>query len=299
MRVSVIIPHLNQEGHLDTCLAALHAQTDTDGLEIEFIVVDNGSRTLPVAVCAKWGDVRLLSETIPGPGPARNRGVADAKGEILAFIDADCRAEPGWISAIVSSLSQPDTPIIGGDVRVGYETPGQPTFLEPYENIYSYRNHEHIRDGFSGTGNLATFPAVMADVGLFGGIDISEDRDWGLRAGAKGYPIRYVPEMVIYHPARKSFAELTLKWNRHIAHDYEMILPKPLGAMRLLARAAAIAVSPLAEIPTVVTSDRISGPKERMLAFLCLGRVRLYRASRMVLVLLRDNGKEVSRGWNR
>jgi GT2 family glycosyltransferase len=299
MRVSVIIPHLNQEDQLRACLDALHAQTGASESEVEIIVVDNGSRRLPSKVCDTWNDVTLLSEGIPGPGPARNRGVAAATGDILAFNDADCRADPGWIDAIVGALSRPDRPIIGGDVRVGYETPGRPTFLEPYENIYSYRNHEHIREGFSGTGNLATFPEVWADVGPFGGIDISEDRDWGLRAGAKGYAIAYVPEMIIYHPARKSFAELTRKWDRHIAHDYERIRPKPLGALRWLARAAALAGSPLIELPTVATSPRVSGPKERWLAFLCLARIRLYRAGRMLAVLARGDGRAISGAWNR
>jgi glycosyltransferase involved in cell wall biosynthesis len=299
MRISVVVPHLNQEEYLRICLEALHAQTGIEGHELEIIVVDNGSRRLPEAVCAAWGDVTLLSESTPGPGPARNRGAGAASGDILAFIDADCRAEPGWLAAIVSALAWPDRPIIGGDVRVGYATPGKPTFLEPYENIYSYRNHEHIRDGFSGTGNLATFPAVLEDVGPFGGIDISEDRDWGLRAGAKGYSITYVPEMIIYHPARKSFAELTLKWDRHIAHDYEMILPKRFGALRWLLRASAIAVSPVFELRTIATSPRVSGLAERGLAFLCLGRVRLYRAGRMVQVLLRGDGRTISGAWNR
>lgn len=300
MRISIIVPHLNQEDQLRACLESLHAQEGAEGVAREILVVDNGSARPPEAVCAAWDDVALLSEPTPGPGPARNRGVAAATGDILAFIDADCRAAPGWIAAIVGALSRPDRPIVGGDVRVGYAIPGRPSFVEPYENLYAYRNRDYIeKQGFSGTGNLATFPAVWADVGPFGGIDISEDRDWGLRAGAKGYAIAYVPEMIIYHPARKSFAELTRKWDRHIAHDYERIRPKPLGALRWLARAAALAGSPLIELPTVATSPRVSGPNERWLAFLCLARIRLYRAGRMLAVLARGDGRAISGAWNR
>ena len=99
MLISVIIPHLNQEAYLKLGLEALHAQRAISG-KIEIIVVDNGSARLPSAVCSAWADVRLVSESIPGPGPARNRGILEARGDILAFIDADCRADAGWLAAI-------------------------------------------------------------------------------------------------------------------------------------------------------------------------------------------------------
>jgi glycosyltransferase involved in cell wall biosynthesis len=298
MLISVIIPHLNQEAYLTLGLQALHTQRPITS-KIEIIVVDNGSARLPSAVCSAWPDVRLVSESIPGPGPARNRGIREARGDILAFIDADCRAHPGWLAAIEAAFADQGTRIIGGDVQVSYENPSRPTFLEPYESIYSYRNSEHIAEGFSGTGNLATLPSVIAEVGPFAGIEVAEDRDWGLRACAAGYAIRYVPEMIVFHPARKTFAELTGKWDRHIAHDYERIRPRRLGALRWLGRAIAVAGSPIAEFRTLLFSPRVSGPRERILAFLCLIAIRLYRSGRMIGVLLRDDGQKISAGWNR
>jgi glycosyltransferase involved in cell wall biosynthesis len=298
MLISVIIPHLNQEDYLRVGLEALHDQRGIAS-NVEIIVVDNGSARLPELVCSAWPDVRLVSEPTPGPGPARNRGVREARGEILAFIDADCRADLGWLAAIETAFADGQTRIIGGDVRVGYEHPSRPTFLEPYESIYSYRNNEHIEEGFSGTGNLATSPSVVVEVGPFAGIEVAEVRDWGLRAGAAGYVIRYVPEMIVFHPARKTFAELTWKWDRHIAHDYQRIRPRPLGALRWLARAIGVAGSPLFELRTVLLSPRVSGPRERILAFLCLIAIRFYRGGRMIGVLLRGDAHKISGAWNR
>lgn len=298
MLISIIIPHLNQEIQLRRCLESLHAQQGTTS-EIEIIVVDNGSRNLPEAVCATWPEVRLLAEPEPGPGPARNRGIADAQGDILAFIDADCYANPGWLAAIETAFRDPETRIIGGDVRVGYADPARPSFLEPYESIYSYRNHEHIAEGFSGTGNLATLPAVAADVGPFAGIAVAEDRDWGLRAGALGYPIRYIPDMIIFHPARDSFAALKQKWDRHIAHDFQNFHARRFGRLQWLARAVAVAGSPIFELYTLATSTRVMSPYERWLALLCLVRIRLYRAGRMATLAVRANGHEISGAWNR
>ncbi len=68
MLISVIIPHLNQEDYLATGLAALHAQ-DPVASDVEIIVVDNGSKRLPFEVCARWPNVRLISESTPGPAP--------------------------------------------------------------------------------------------------------------------------------------------------------------------------------------------------------------------------------------
>jgi len=298
MLISVIIPHLNQEDHLRVGLEALHAQRGVAS-DVEIIVVDNGSARLPERVCSGWPRVRLVSEPTPGPGPARNRGVHEARGEILAFIDADCRADLGWLAAIEAAFEDEQTTIIGGDVRVGYADPSRAAFLEPYESIYSYRNNEHIAEGFSGTGNLATLPSVMTAVGPFAGIEVAEDRDWGLRAGVAGYVIKYIPDMIVYHPARRNFAELTWKWDRHIAHDYQRIRPRPLGMLRWLARAIIVAGSPLLELRTVLFSPRVSGARERMLAFLCLIAIRLYRGGAMFGVLLRGDARKSSEAWNR
>jgi len=298
MLISIVIPHLNQEDFLRVGLKALHQQRNT-AADLEIIVVDNGSARLPVEICCQWPDVRLLSEPTPGPGPARNRGINEARGEILAFIDADCRADPGWLAAIQAAFINPETNIIGGDVRVGYENVSRPTFLEPYESIYSYRNNEHIAEGFSGTGNLATRPSVIAEIGMFAGIEVAEDRDWGLRARAAGYAISYVPDMIVFHPARKTFAELALKWDRHIAHDYERFRSRRLAGLRWLARALAVAGSPLFEVRTLLFSPRVSGARERLLAFLCLSRVRLYRGRRMIAVWLHGDSQTISAAWNR
>ncbi|WP_434052580.1 MAG: glycosyltransferase [Roseibium sp.] len=298
MLLSVIVPHLNQEDYLRRCLESLDAQQGVKA-QVEIIVVDNGSRQLPEEVCGNWPNVRLLSENEPGPGPARNRGIADAKGDLLAFIDADCTANPDWLASIETAFHDPATQIIGGDVQVSYADPANPTFVEPYEAIYSYRNNEHIAEGFSGTGNLATRPEVMADVGPFAGISVAEDRDWGLRAGAKGYPIRFVAEMIVYHPARDTFAALAQKWDRHVAHDFQDFLEKPLGRLKWVARTVAVAGSPVFELKRVATTPRVKGFNERCLAFLCLVRIRLHRARRMVSVAVQSSSGALSGAWNR
>ena len=295
-RISVVIPHLNQPDFLSRCLASLAAGSRSPD---EVIVVDNGSRELPQAICDEYG-VLLLAEAEPGPGPARNRGVSAATGAILAFIDADCLADPGWLAAAEAAMADPTATILGGDVRIALASLGGMTMTEAYESVYAYRMDRYIaREGFTGTGNLVVRSAVLADVGPFAGIGVAEDRDWGQRATAKGYRIRFVPEMRVYHPARQSFADLCTKWDRQSAHDYALSLARRGGRFRYALKALLMIPSPLAEVPTVLASDRLPGIQSRAMAFACLVRIRLYRAKTMTQILLtRDPGRQ-SRSWNR
>lgn len=296
LRISVVIPHLNQPGFLDRCLAALAAGARAPD---EVIVVDNGSQTLPEALCAAHG-ARLLTEADPGPGPARNRGVAASTGDILAFIDADCLADPDWLAAAGSEMADPSATILGGDVRIALADPARPTMIEAYESIYAYRMDRYIaREGFTGTGNLVVRRAVLEDVGPFAGIGVAEDTDWGHRATARGYRIRFMPKMRVYHPARASFAELARKWDRQIGHEYARVRQQSGGRLRFVLKAFAMAPSPIAELPAVLTTDRLSGARARALAFLCLARIRLHRARVMLRLLRTGDPEKLSGAWNR
>src|SRR3546814_20946911 len=68
---------------------------------------------------------------------------------------------------------------------------------------------------------LAFLKSDFALIGPFAGITVAEDMDWGRRARAAGMKLSYNPQMLVYHPARKSVAELESKWSRHIAHELE------------------------------------------------------------------------------
>ncbi len=293
--ISVVIPHLNQPEHLRRSLASLAAQAGAP--EVEVIVVDNGSRELPRTVCAEFG-ARLLAEPTPGPGPARNRGIEEARAPLLAFIDADCIADPGWLAAIARRFAAPEANILGGDVRIWREG-DRPTMLECYESIYAYRMDLYIRKlGFTGTGNLAVRREVLEDVGPFAGIGVAEDRDWGRRAGNKGYRIVYAPDMRAFHPARTDFAELFLKWSRQVGHDWSEVRGGAAKA-KWLAKALALLVSPLAEVPKVLSTDRVRGARERALAWAALWRIRWFRAGLMLRVLGGADAQALSGAWNR
>jgi glycosyltransferase involved in cell wall biosynthesis len=295
--ISVVIPHLNQPEMLARGLAALMAGRRKPD---EVIVVDNGSETLPEAICAAYPDVQLLQEPEPGPGPARNRGVAAARGDILAFIDADCIADPGWLAEAEAAMADPTAEILGGDVRIAMKDPARPTMLEAYESVYAYRMDRYIaRQNFTGTGNLVVRRRVLDAVGPFAGLAVAEDRDWGHRATTLGHRIRYVAPMRVYHPARPSFAELFRKWDRQMAHDFTSARSRSFGRLLWGAKTAAMAISPLVELPRILTCDRIAGPRARLLTLAAVARMRLYRTERMAWLLAGGDPMRLAGGWNR
>ncbi len=155
------------------------------------------------------------------------------------------------------------------------------------------------REGYTGTGNLVVRQQVVSSVGPFAGIGVAEDKDWGQRASALGFQTRYVADMTVYHPARSDFAGIRAKWDRHIAHEYGASRGSALGRLRYASKTLAMIFSPLAELPRVVASRRIHGPRVRLRAFLALVRIRAYRARIMWRLLFFGGADQMSERWNR
>ena len=294
--ISVIIPHLNQGNALEACLSSLTAQ-NVDAALFEIIVVDNGSTVSPQNIVNRHPRARVLHESMPGPGPARNAGARSAKGTILAFIDADCRAHPDWLRTIVLAFQADQERIaLGGDVRIWRDGDKALSAVAAYESIFAYRFKLYIeKQGFAGTGNLAVRRTDFDAVGPFGGIEIAEDMEWGQRARMAGLQFRYLPDMIVFHPARGSLHELYAKWDRQILHYRNMAEGKPGWKVRWTAKALLILGSPVADIATILRSDRIHGRSTRIKAFAVLCAVRFHRTMTMLSLLTASK----SINWNR
>lgn len=295
MKISVIIPHLNQPEALERCLASLRSGSRSAD---EIIVVDNGSTELPRSICDAEEGVLLLQERDPGPGPARNTGIAASSGDVLACIDADCIADSAWLEQAEAAITDPDAEILGGDVRIALANPPQMTGIEAYESIFAYRMDRYIaRQNFTGTGNLVVRRHVFEAVGPFAGIGVAEDRDWGHRATKMGFAIRYVPDMRVYHPARKNFAELARKWERQIAHDFSLARQRPGGRLKWVAKLMVMWASPIAEVPRILGSDRVAGLWNRMKALAYVIRIRWRRFGLMIRAMI--SPVAAAEQWNR
>jgi glycosyltransferase involved in cell wall biosynthesis len=291
-RATVVIPHLNTPALLARCLASVDAQSLDHG-SFEIIVIDNGSTTLPVAEVARHPRARLLTEATAGPGPARNTGIAAAQAPVIACIDADCIAAPGWLQAAVDAIEHSPGQPAGGDVQIAIATPPHMTGIEAYESVFGFRQSLYIHHRhFSVTANLAFARPLHARIGPFAGIDTAEDLDWGRRAHALGAPVRFVPAMLVLHPARPSYAALQSKWARHIAHDWNT--RPPLWRWRL--KALALPLSLALDGPRLLFSRRLGSAGNRLRGLGVLARIRCFRALEMWR--LASGGSSHSR-WNR
>lgn len=281
MRASIIIPHLNTPTLLDKCLRALTAQKLDHG-QFEILVVDNGSSEPLDAMARAWPDVRFLTEREPGPGPARNLGVAHAKGGVLAFIDADIRAGDGWLQQGVSAVERDPGHPYGGDVRIDFVDPSRPGAIEAFEAVFSFRQKMYIKHhGYSGAGNLMVNRDLWHQVGPFKGIGAAEDKDWGLRAKALGATACYLPDMVVYHPARTNMDEMQSRWDRLIAQSYTGHLARGKSVLAWRLRAWAVALSAFAHAPRLLLSPRVPTFGARVSGLKVLFATRMHRFHKM------------------
>jgi glycosyltransferase involved in cell wall biosynthesis len=88
LKVSIIIPLYNKAPYVRRALESIAAQSLSD---FEVIVIDDGSTDDGAAIVAGYSDARyrLIHQANAGPGAARNTGIAQSRGEFIAFLDAD------------------------------------------------------------------------------------------------------------------------------------------------------------------------------------------------------------------
>lgn len=273
--VSIIMPHYNDLGGLNACLAALELQT-MPSHRYEIIVVDNMSPCGEAAVreCVA-GRARLIFSREKGAGPTRNAGIAEARHELLAFVDSDCVPAPGWLEAGIAALARAD--VIGGEMRVSVRCPGKRSGAEAFEQVFAFNNERYVRqEQFTVTANLFTRRALFDSVGGFR-TAVSEDTDWCRRAVAAGYSIDYEPMAIMHHPARIDWGQLVRKWARIQEENFALMMERPRGRLRWLLRSFALPISIFTHAPRVLFTDQLDNLSERGRALATLVCLRLWR----------------------
>ena len=273
--ISVIIPHYNDLANLERCIGLLEGQT-LPRAQFEVVVADNNSRcgvTEVMRVCG--GSARVVPAPVQGAGAARNAGVEASYGRILAFIDSDCRPTATWLERGLAALSTAQ--IVGGQVEIDYEDPQYPTAVEAFEKVFAFDFKRYIEElGFSGSGNMFVPREIFDRVGGFRG-RVAEDVDWGQRAVAANYRFRYARDVVVSHPARRNWRELTQKWGKSTREGFAASVEKPHGRAVWILRSVAILVSPFIHWIEVVQSTKLHGPGQRLKAVGVLFGIRFWR----------------------
>lgn len=284
LAASIIIPHYNDPASLEICLAAIEAQTFPRE-RFEIIVADNMSPCgIDVVRAVVRGRARLVEVQQRGAGPARNGAAAVAMGAALAFTDSDCIPAPNWLETGLNALEKAD--IVGGKMTVLVDDSRALTAVEAFELVFAFDNQRYVeKKHFTVTANLFVRKPDFERVGGFR-TGVSEDQEWCLRGRVMGLRIAYAPDAKVGHPARTAWPDFIRKWRRLVAEQYMITSEWEFGRLRWLVKSWALPFSILAHLPRVLTSDRLSGPKERVAALSVLVRIRLWRMFEAHRVLL-------------
>ncbi len=196
--VSVIIASYNASKTISQCLLSLGAQDDYKDFEI--IVVDSSTDGTESLIEKQFPTVDLYHFSVRMyPGDARNYGVTCAKGRILAFLDADCWVESGWISQIVEAHCETAHPVVGGAIANG--------------NPDSYIGWGYYFSGLSQwmpqsksfertdipTGCLSCKRWAFEQCGPFLEGSLCEDTLFTWKLADAGYKALFVPSIQVFH----------------------------------------------------------------------------------------------------
>lgn len=276
--LAVIVPHYNDVDRLLRCLDALIPQLEGD---VELVLADNASTDDLDPVRTAHPDLRIVTQPQPGAAAARNAGVAATTAPALAFLDADCRPAPDWLSCVRRVAARQGDAVTGGRIDVFDETPGPRSGAEGFETVFAFDQAGYIaHKGFSVTANLVTTRKVFEATGPFVP-GVSEDLDWCHRATAAGFALHYDPDLTVSHPTRQDWPALRRKWRRLTDESWGLLATgdghPPRARLRWTGRALAMPPSALMHAPRVLRDDRLSGPEKRD-ALATLVRLRLTRA---------------------
>jgi glycosyltransferase involved in cell wall biosynthesis len=197
VRVSVIIPAFNEEEMIGKCLESLvGACYPLDAFEV--IVVDNGStdRTLEIA---RSFSTRLRLTILQRPGvnisALRNLGASAARGELLAFLDADCSIPKDWFENAASNLASDSAGVIGGNITIPEDSGWVARTW--FQVAYSPKDGEVA---YVPSGNMLMKNSAFVQIGGFNEtIKTSEDCELCSRARGAGFTVREISALTVVH----------------------------------------------------------------------------------------------------
>jgi glycosyltransferase involved in cell wall biosynthesis len=223
--ISVVVCTRDRAEQLNCCLQTLMA---LDYPDYEIIVVDNASRSDATSRLVARLPVCYVREERPGLDWARNRGIAEAHHDIVAFTDDDARPDRGWLRAIAHAFAEPEVMAVTGFVAPAeLETGAQIRFELIYGGMGRGFRRRTIRrgtltardllwaSGFGVGANMAFRRDLFAAIGPFDvALDVGTpsggggDNEMFHRLVARGYTLCYEPAALVWHTHRRDAASL-------------------------------------------------------------------------------------------
>ncbi|HEV8337646.1 MAG TPA: glycosyltransferase [Candidatus Polarisedimenticolia bacterium] len=257
--LTILICTHNRAGLLAGALESLEEQS-LSRERFEVIVVDNASAddtSAVVARCQARGRIapRYVLEPELGLDAARNRGIREAAGDLVAFLDDDARARYDWAASILAGFELHDAPILGGRVELIWEIPRPAWFSDVLLRYLIHLDYgpqplEVTSPPWLYGTNVAFRKSLFQELGLFR-LDLDRkgdslmgggDTEFFVRARSRGRRLQYLPTIVVRHLApasrltRKFFRErLFFSGYTRAAHGTESAVQVALNCLVFLA----------------------------------------------------------------
>lgn len=241
--LSVIISSYNSGSLLERCLESLRNQKTDKPVEI--VVVDSSPNGLTRGIGERFPEIRWYR--FPERkfcGDARNFGLSVSQGEIIAFIDADCRAEPDWIDNILQAHRSPHL-AIGGAIANGNPDSfiGWAGYFCEFSQWMPHTPPKPLRD-IAGA-NMSYKREAFEKYGSFIKGTYSSDTEFHWRLGSNGHDLQFHPSMLVFHhniqhlgnflrhefEHGRSFARVRVlsqgfsKWRRWLYGTFSFLIP--------------------------------------------------------------------------
>jgi len=205
--ISIIVPVFNEQKHLAECLDSL-LKLDYPVHQREIIVVDNNS-TDDSAQIVKNYPVRYVFAGRPGAAAARNKGAEVAKGDILAFVDADCLVYENWLDEIHRVLSDPDI-----DAAMGFaEGINGTLWAEFRQRLYEVGIEKEVQGSTISKVAAGTFAirrnVFIASDGFGEDFFRAHDTEFGIRLHSQRYKVVFAPQIRVRHINPTTLQEIT------------------------------------------------------------------------------------------
>lgn len=231
--VTVVICTRNRAEALGVCLRSVRL-LEHDA--VEFVIVDNApaddsTRNLMMEIAREDSRFRYVRESHPGLSWARNRGLAHATGEIIAYTDDDVRVDYLWLKGLLRGFNRrADVACVTGlvasaslelaaeqyfDARVWWSSSCESQVYDAHNGPAGIALHPYAAGGFGTGANFAFRTQPLREIG---GFDESlgagspcaggEDLDIFVRFLRAGYSISYEPAALVWHEHRTDLADL-------------------------------------------------------------------------------------------
>lgn len=188
MKLSFVIPAYNEEKYIGPCLESILQEIKNRPYVIEIIVVNNASTDKTKEIAQSFPGVKVVDEPRKGLTRARQRGLVEAQGELLAYVDADTRMSPDWFSIMEKTFASNENIVsVSGPYKYYDGTKIQRSVMELLWKISAPMTYFFVGYMILGGNFVIKKSALMAMGGFDTGIEFyGEDMDIARRVSQFG-----------------------------------------------------------------------------------------------------------------